>query len=60
MIYYNITILSYKENYERSISMDINLKNDLENIDMLLEKVTISAFDFLKDINEIATFPNSI
>ncbi|MCC5438714.1 pyridoxal phosphate-dependent decarboxylase family protein [Clostridium botulinum] len=39
--------------------MDINLKNDLENIDILLEKVTINAFDFLKDINEIATFPKS-
>ncbi len=39
--------------------MDINLKNDLENMDILLEKITINAFDFLKDINEIATSPKS-
>lgn len=37
--------------------MDINLKNDLENMDILLEKVTINALDFLRDINEIATSP---
>ncbi len=39
--------------------MDINLKNDLENMDILLEKVTINALDFLRDINEIATSPKS-
>lgn len=37
--------------------MDKNLINDLENIDILLEQVKINAFDFLKSINEIATFP---
>lgn len=33
------------------------LINDLENIDYLLEKVKISATEFLKDIDNISTFP---
>lgn len=39
--------------------MDKNLKNDLVYINYLLDKVKINAFDFLKDINEAATFPES-
>ena len=39
--------------------MDKYLKNDLDNIDYLLEKVKNNASDFLKDIDEIATFPES-
>ncbi|MDU5082423.1 pyridoxal-dependent decarboxylase [uncultured Tissierella sp.] len=39
--------------------MDKNLKNDLDNIDVLLEKVKNNAFDFLKNINDIAAFPEN-
>lgn len=39
--------------------MDKYLKNDLDNIDYLLEKVKNNASDFLKDIDEIATFQGS-
>lgn len=37
--------------------MDKYLKNDLDNINYLLEKVKNNACDFLKDIEGISTFP---
>ena len=39
--------------------MNKYLKNDLDNIDCLLEKVKGNASEFLKDIDKIATFPES-